>query len=430
VALTLAGFATAVPAAQAGWSKPFEFTKPGSLDLIPTQIAFAPGGASAAGFGVQDVDTPGVSQAYVTTRSAGGAVGRPRAIGSARQILALSFDGSALELLTASSPGGETCCSAAQAVRLTASGTLAPPRTLVGGLAGAADGQLLTLGDGAMLAAVATERGVWVVQSASGNRFGAQHLLTGRGQMPTALAAAWLGGQNTIVAWTAATGIAGAADPRTIYYATGSKSGPPRRVQKLLTVAAGHRIDELGVARRGSGATAAWVESWYDQRGNFHSEVDATDIAADPRVRLLSAPDPPASGLTIAADAAGDQAVSWKSCRQNGSCTVQAAVRGPTTRFGAAQSLGRIDPSQTPAVAVGSRGQTILGWVRYGQPVASVGSAGGGPFGTGPFGPMRTLSRSTFAYDLTVGFSPARGGLAAWSQGTLNPSVVGAAYNG
>jgi hypothetical protein len=41
-----------------------------------------------------------------------------------------------------------------------------------------------------------------------------------------------------------------------------------------------------------------------------------------------------------------------------------------------------------------------------------------------------TLSSTTFALDLTVGFGPGRQALAAWTQGTLNPSVVGAAYSG
>ena len=70
--------AASAPAATAatGWGKPFEFTKPGSLDLIPAQLAFAPGGGAAAAFGIEDVDTPGSSQAYVTSRSAAGAVRR------------------------------------------------------------------------------------------------------------------------------------------------------------------------------------------------------------------------------------------------------------------------------------------------------------------------------------------------------------------
>ena len=425
LALTIAGFAGfAAPAAQASWSKPFELVKPGSLDLIGPRLAFSPRGVAAAAFGVEDVDTPGVSQGYVATRSASGAIGPALPIGNARQVLALSYDGPALELLTATSPAAMTCCSAVQAVRLTTAGSLQRPRTLLSGLTGVTEGQLLTLGDGAMLAALGTERGVWVVQSARSNRFGAPHRLTAAGEMPQTLAAAGLGGQSTVVAWTAA-GSAQGADPRSIYYAAGSRLGPPHRVRTLLTVPVGHRIDELEVARRGSGATAAWVQSWFDRRGSFHSEIDVADFTGRPVIRRLSALDQAASGLTIAADAGGDQGVAWKSCRGNGSCTAQAAVRRPSSDFGRPRGLGRVDAAQTPALAVGPRGQVIVGWVRGGHPVASAGSAR-----TGLPGAAQVLSRTTYALDLTVGFGAFHGALAAWSQGTLNPSLVGAAYTG
>lgn len=425
-ALAAAAAAVAPAAAQAGWGRPFALTPPGSLDLIPTQLAFSPRGAAAAGFGTEDVDTPGSAQAYVTIRAAGGALSSPFTVAGARQILALAYDASGLELLTGSSPGGMTCCSAAAFVRLSGQGSLERPRTLVSGLTGATQGRLLKLGNGALLAAVATERGVWVVQSSSADRFGAQHRLTAAREMPETMDAAWLGGQSTIVAWTAGTGLSGTADPRTISYATGSRSGPPRRVRTLLTVPPGHRIDELGVARRGSGATAAWVQSWYDRRGSFHSELDTADIAARPAVRRLSSLGQAASGLTIAADAAGDQGVAWKSCRPGGGCTAQATGRGPARAgFGAAHSFGPVDSSQTPALAVGPHGQVVVGWVRSGHPVAAVGSA------PGPrFGPVRVLSNTVYALDETVGVGAVGGPLAAWSQGTLNPSVVGAAYTG
>jgi hypothetical protein len=76
-------------------------------------------------------------------------------------------------------------------------------------------------------------------------------------------------------------------------------------------------------------------------------------------------------------------------------------------------------------VAVGAHGQVLVGWVRAGKPVAASAASAGGRFG----GPV-TLSSTTFALDLTVGFGSAGTGMAAWTQGTLNPSVVGAAYTG
>jgi hypothetical protein len=424
LALALAVFAIVAPAAQAGWGRPFEFAAPGSLDYLPPQLAFSQAGAAAAAFGVEDVDSPGVSQAYLTSRSLRGAVGRPRTISGAQQILALAFDGGALQLLTGTSPRGQTCCSSAQASQLSAGGRLGRPRTLVGGLTGTTLGRLLTLGDGQMLAAVATERGVWVVQSARANRFGAQHRLTNVTQSPVSMSAAWLGGTSTIVAWTAATGTAGASDPRSIYVATGSGQSAPRRVRTAVTVASGHRIDELAVARRGASATLAWIESWYDSSGTYHAQVKAADLAAQPLIRAISPGNRLASGLSFAADAAGDQGLAWESCTTQASCTVGAAARGVHSTFGTSATLGATDAAQTPAVAVGTSGRVLIGWVRGGQPVAAAGSAGSRRFGV----PV-VLSASTFAFDVTIGFGPGRDALAAWTQGTLNPSVVGAAFH-
>jgi hypothetical protein len=412
--------------ARATWGSPFEFAAPGTLDVLAPQVAFSPAGAAAAAFGIQDVDTPGSSQGYLTLRSAGGTVGSATSIGGASQILSLSYDGRALELLTGTAPADQPCCSSAQAVQVSPSGAPARPRTLVGGLTGAAQGRLLTLADGQMLAVVATERGVWVVQSPQSNRFGAQHLLTSGGKMPAALAAAWLGGQKTVVAWTAATGIAGTAQPRSISYAEGSRTSAPHRVQTAVTVAAGHRIDELGVAPRAGGATVAWVESWYDRAGAYHSQVQAADIGPHAVTRELSPANRQSSGLTFAGDVAGDQALSWASCTAAGACVAQVAVRrAGVTGFGPVHTLGSVDGDEPPALAVGSRGQVLAGWIRGGQPFAAAQTTPGRGFGA----PAR-LSSTAYAADMTVGVGPHGQALAAWSQGTLNPSVVGVAGNG
>jgi hypothetical protein len=409
-------------AAQARWSAPFQFAAPGTLDVVPAVLAISGSGAAAAAFGIQDVDTPGVSQAYVTLRPAHGTPGTPIAIPGAQRILDAGYDGGALELLTGAAASDATCCSTAQAVEVSSGGRVGPTRTLVGGLAGATLGRLLTLKDGQMLAAVATEHGVWVVQSAKANRFAGQHLLTRAGQMPETLAAAWLGGENTIVAWTAATGAAGAAAPRSISYALGSRTRVPHAVKTAITVAPGHRIEELAVAARGGGAAAAWIESWYDKRGGYHSLVRATDIAPHATVRNLSSASQLASGLSFAGDLGGDQAIAWESCTFQDACQTQVDGRGAKRSFGAPRTLGSTDASQAPALAVGAHGQVLVGWVRGGRPVAATASAPGRPFGA-----PSTLSSTTFALDLTVGLGSGGQALAAWTQGTLNPSVVGAA---
>jgi hypothetical protein len=149
------------------------------------------------------------------------------------------------------------------------------------------------------------------------------------------------------------------------------------------------------------------------------------DIAPHAMVRNLSPTDRLASGLSFAGDVAGDQALAWESCTAQAACQTQADGRGAHGSFGAVRTLGAIDPSQEPAVAVGAHGQVLAGWVRAGRPVAATAASAGGRFGA----PV-TLSSTTFALDLTVAFGPGGAGMAAWTQGTLNPSVVGAAYTG
>jgi hypothetical protein len=356
-------------------------------------------------------------------RAADGATSPTWAIPNASQILAFAYDGSGLELMTGSTTSGLDCCSSSEAVRFTGGGTLQRPQTLVGGLTGPTLAQLVVLGDARMLAAIATEQGVWTLESNHSGRFTGKRRLTRSGQTPQSLSATWLGGENSLVAWTAASGPPGSANPRSISYAQFAKAGSPSATHVLQTVPAGHRIDELDVARRGSRATAAWAESWYDARGNYHSQIRAADFSSHPSARSLSAVNGQASGISLAANAAGAQAVAWETCTSSGTCSVRVATRGPKGQFGFPVALGGIDATQTPSVAVGPGGQVVVGWVRNGQPVAAVGSAAGGRFGA-----VQALSPTTYGLDLTVAFGPRRDALAAWTQGTLNPSIVAADY--
>jgi hypothetical protein len=419
VALAVAGLVAAVApaAAEARWSAPFDLAAPQTLDVLPPQLAIAADGSAAAAFGFQDVDTPGSSEGWLTLRAGSGAVSGPVAVAPARQILDLAYDGHALELLTGSSAAGQTCCSAVQAIPVGAGGVPGAPRTLVGGLTGATLGDLLTLADGQMLAAVATERGVWVVQSSGGDRFGGQHLLTGAGQIPEALAATPLGGGASLVAWTAARA---GADPRTVMGATGTRRAAPHRARTLVTVPRGHRIDELGLARQGGRATVAWIETWYDAHGAYHSVVEAADLTPGAHARALSPANRLASGLQFAGDAAGDQVAAWESCTVNDVCAADAAVRRRGGTFGPARTLGATDAAQAPALAVGPGGQAVVGWIRGGDPMAATQATPGRGFGG-----AAVLSRAGYALDITVAAGRGRQALAAWSQGTLNPSVVG-----
>ncbi len=86
--------------------------------------------------------------------------------------------------------------------------------------------------------------------------------------------------------------------------------------------------------------------------------------------------------------------------------------------FSGARTLGSIDPTQQPSLAISPSGQLIVGWEQGGHPMASVGvrQAAGAVLDDA----TRTPSR--------VAYGPKRAALATWDQGTLNPSVVAAAY--
>jgi hypothetical protein len=422
LALILCGLAVAPGGASAGWSRPFDLSPPGTLDRLPVQLAVSPSGAATAAFSTTDVDTPGSAQAYVVTRTAQGLLGAPRTIPGAQEVLALIDRAGRPELLVGSSPSGLDCCSTVTAGRLGGASVLTASQTLVGGLTGASQGRLVTLAHGRTLAAVATEGGVWAAESGPGGRFAATHRLTARTAAAQALSAAALDGENAVLAWTAATGPAGYADPRAIFYALASHRRPPHAAHTLLRAPAGHRIDELVVAGRGREATAAWIDESFDRHGTDHTQVRAADFAARPSVRGFPAGDGIAAGLSLASDPAGAQALAYKTCRTDGGCTVRVTTRSPTSPFRAVVALGPIDAAQTPALSVSPRGRVIVGWIQGGHPVAAAGSAANGRFAA-----ARSLSPTVYAYDVTVA-DGVRGAIAAWTQGTLNPSVVAAAY--
>ncbi|MHB1570951.1 MAG: hypothetical protein ACYC0H_17350, partial [Solirubrobacteraceae bacterium] len=240
------------------------------------------------------------------------------------------------------------------------------------------------------------------------------------------LSAAWLGGERTVVAWTAASGAAGASDPGAVRYALGSRSAAPTHPLTAVRAAAGHRIDELAVAPGGRGAgTAVWIDSWFDAGGAWHAQVRATDLGAGGGTQTLSPPWRVASGLSVAGDQAGYQAAAWQSCTTSGSCNALVTVRRSGGGFSSVRSLGPVDPGQPPALAVGPGGAVVVAFVRGGRPWAVTETAPGSGFSR----PM-ALSSSVYAYDISVAAGSARRAVAVWSQGTLNPSVVGAAFRG
>jgi hypothetical protein len=417
------GLATATPA-QAAWSRPQRLAGPYSLDVMPAQVAFSATGQAAVGFGVQNEDRPADSQAIETLRSSSGKPGRPRRIPAAQQVLDLAFSRSDLSLLVGTAPPRQPCCSSARLVKVT-KGTPRPSRVVVPELAGESIGRLLPVAKGKLLSAIATSEGVWVEQASASGKPAPARLLTPASAVPQTLAATTLKGNRTLVGWTAAAAQPAPAPPAQIVVAGGSATRAPNGAGVALSVAPGHQIDELALARGRTGATAAWIESFYDAEGALHTEAAIADLTRPVRVRSFAIDGLLASGLSLAANAGGAQVLSWKACTVTGSCSVEAVTRDPGKRFGRPAELGRADPSQTPAGAISDGGAALVGWIDRGHVVAEARGEG-----ARRFAPPRVVSATNFAADLTLGFGPHNIGLAAWTQGTFAQSVMGAQFKG
>jgi hypothetical protein len=190
-----------------------------------------------------------------------------------------------------------------------------------------------------------------------------------------------------------------------------------------VTVPAGHSIDALSLAPGSPAPTLAWVESWSDSHGGFHSRVEAASARRAARGRAVSPAGEVASYMTLAGNAAGDQVLAWEGCNGAGSCVARAVARRRSdTSFGRTQRLGAADASEPTAAAVSAAGLALVGWIDNGNVVVAPDRAGG------RLSRARTISRSGLAADLTIAFGPGRAALAAWTQGTLAPSVFAAPY--
>jgi hypothetical protein len=410
--------AASTKAHAATWGAPFRIAGPESLDLVAPQLAFSPTGAAAIGFGVLDVDHPRHSQAYLAMRSAGGRLTAARRIPDAQELLDLAYDGRVLELLTGTSPSRLPCCSSADALQFNGS-SFTPARRLVGGLAGPAAGSLL-VASGHTLAAIATERGVWDTEAPVAANLLKARRVDRKGELPETIGTSAGAGNQTVLAWTARASQY-APGPRSILVARGTGARAPRGRSAAITAPAGHRINELALGHAAGGVTLAWVESWFDSFGAYHSQTMVVDLGHGAG-RALSSATGFASGLAFAASGRGAQLLAWRECDASGNCTVNAALRGSAGGFRQAQSLGAIDASQAPAAAVSKSGTALLGWVSGGAVRAAAGRAGSGSFGA-----PRTLAGTRLSGNLALAFGPRGQALAAWT--TTGQVVMGAVYH-
>jgi hypothetical protein len=414
VFLLLAGMVGPASAAS-GWQRPIKLAPTVGLDVFGSQLSFGPDGTAAVGYGVQDVDNAAASDAFAVQRAANGKLGRPRRLTGTQQVLATAFNGTQGRILAGTSPPGFACCSSVQAIPLQGGRA----QTLVKSLAGDTEGRLVSFG-GRLLAAIATERGVWVAQSAGG-RFGSARRLSGTRVVPEALEATANAAGQSVVAWAGGSA-ANAID--SLYAAGGSTKAVPTRVRREFKLSTAHSIDELALANGAHAPTVAWIESWSDATGRFRSRAMVADLTRTISRRALSPSGELAAGLSLAADARGDEAVAWKACDSTGACIVRAALRTSTGRFGSSQRLGAIDASEAPVVTLSSDGVALLGWVRAGHVLAAAARLPGHGFGR-----TQTVSSTNFATDLTLGFGPTGQALAVWTQGTLQQTLMGAVYS-
>jgi hypothetical protein len=403
--------AVLAPSAHARWGKPFRVAGPQSLDVLPAQLVFSSSGQAGFGFALQNEDNPAVSQAYIGMRPPGGTFRVP----GAQQILGLAFSGRTLELLTAGSPRRKACCRSAEVVGFDGR-RFARRRTVLRNLTGDAGGRLIALPGGRLLAVVGTDRGVWVAQSSRGERFGPVRRLTSAGMTPRSLAAAILRRARTFIGWAAA---AGQNLPGTIFTASGTAAQAPRP-GVALPLAPGHQVDELDVAPGPSGATAAWIESWYDAGGAYHSRAAASDLPGG-RLRSFELPGQGAAGVSLAGDQKGDQVLAWKACGRTGACTLWAATRRGRGAFGGASRLGAVDGSQAPVAAVASSGRAVVGWVHNGRVVAAEHRLAARRFAA-----ARSVSSAADDSDLAIAFAPDGKATAIWTQGSISPSLMAA----
>jgi hypothetical protein len=310
-----------------------------------------------------------------------------------------------------------------QAIGPARGGSFGPARTLFSALAGATDTRLVKVSN-RLLAVAATERGIWVAQSAAGGaRFEAAHRLSAANQLPQSLDAVAGPGAQSVVAWTARTDRVTSSGPRAIYLAGGSANQAPNRRRLALTVAAGHSIDEIALAQGAPQPTLAWIESWFDRRGGYHAQVQIADLAGRLRPQAVSADGELAAGLAFAADGRGDQALTWKGCDANGDCATRVVLRRAKRRFGSVQRPGAIDASQNPVAAVTLGGKALVGWIHNGHVFAANSQ-------TTRISRPSVVSPTGFGADLTIAASPRGGALAVWTQGTLAQSVIGADFRG
>jgi hypothetical protein len=426
------GGALASPAG-AGWTRPAKIAAPTAIDVLGSHTASSPDGAAAVSFNEVNIDAQATAGGFVALASPHGGFGAAQQVPGTQEVLAIAYAGRTLDLLTASGPPGQPCCSSVRIIRRGAGAGFGPAHTLATGIGGGAIGRLVPLANGRMLAMLAGPQQLWVTEAGRNGRFGALRALTSAGVAPAALAVTGTDGGGATVAWTQ-----GAS--RRVMVASTRPGATPSRPHVLLTLPTGHAADDLRLAARPGGATLAWTESFSDAAGGYHARAMAADLVG-PRLagrsRPLSGATEIASALALAADGTGDEVATWNACPSlSGVCVVQSAARfapvparGRAHRirvhpvaswFGRARSLGGIDAGQSPELTMAPDRASLIAWITGGRVVLAGMLPGATRFG--PAGPMS----GDLADNLALGFGPTGEAVATWTQGTFVTGVYAA----
>jgi hypothetical protein len=413
--------------AGAGWTPPVQISAPTSIEVLGPQIAASPTGAAAVSFNEVDIDHQGSAGTFLALASPHGAFRAARAVRGAQEVLAIAYSGSTLELLTASGPPGQPCCSTVRVIQRRAGSGFGRAQTLVTDVGGGATGRLVPLDNGRMLAMIAGPQRLWVTEANRTGKFGALRGMTAAGSAPAALAVTGTPGGGSAVVWTQ-------GSSQSVFGASAGPGATPSRPRTLLKLPPGHAIAGLQIASRPTGLTLAWTESWNDAAGAYHARAMAADLAGlgkPLRSRALSAAVDIVSGFTLASDAAGDEVAAWATCSPSSlACTVQSRVRrvGPTRArgrrarrggarwFGSPSTLGPIDPGESPQLTMSPTGATLIGWIATGRVVLASKRPAATHFTT-----PRPKSGGP-ADNLTLATGPTTKAIATWSEGTA-PAV-------
>jgi hypothetical protein len=439
------------------WSAAVELAKPAGADLQPPTLGISPSGNVSVGYGVTPEDAPqdayaalivgrGGSVRTVTTKLHGhkitqqkGTLGArfepPELVPAAEQVLALGTLGGQPELLTGDGNGGAltgdaasgvACCTDTGAQGRVSRGLYTGLHSFATETDGGALGTLVPEVRGA-LAIVAGADGIWTAYGSNrkGFRGPAHELAAFKGQPPT-VAVGTLSGGRGVVVWTEPRNASVVpSKSQKVYYAV-APAGKPAGTRRLaLSVPAGYSVSQVAVTR-GRVANIAWVESWLDVRGKYHSRVYTAQIAGRRAVkrRVVSPVNVIASQISFAGGA-GHELLTWQACAPHGtSCEAQARLRLSASHWSSVARLGEIDAGGGPVAAMTTRGTALVAWVSRGD-VMTVNCAKDAR----KFTPKaRRLGRSGRAAQLTLAAGPLGTAAAVWTNGTVNQSLHAALY--